>query len=304
MEFVVDGGGQRLDRWLASQVARLSRSRLQHLIEAGHVLVNDRSAQPSLRVRSGDRVVLTVPPPVTPPHLAPEAIPLPVVYEDRDILVVDKPPGLPVHPAAGHPSRTLVNALLAHCRDLSGIGGVLRPGIVHRLDKDTSGLMVVAKHDAAHACLAQQIKDRQVRKGYLALVWGVPHPPEGTVDAPIGRDPRNRKRMAVVLGGRPARTTYRVLNRYWDASLVEVLPETGRTHQVRVHLASIGHPLVGDALYGKRKTTLVARQFLHAHRLGFRLPSDSGWVEFTSPLPADLARAVALLESGQRAASG
>ena len=202
-------------------------------------------------------------------------------------MVVDKPAGLTVHPAPGHPSHTLVNGLLALCPDLKGIGGELRPGIVHRLDKDTSGLMVVAKSSSAHLSLSKQIKDRAVRKGYLALAQGRVQSPDGIIEGRVGRDPRNRKRMGVVQDGREASTRYKVLQCYDDCSLLEVFPKTGRTHQIRVHFASIGHPLVGDALYGG-KTLLLSRQFLHAHLLGFRHPATDEYLGFTSPLPPEL----------------
>ena len=241
---------------------------------------------------------MTVPPP-RPVSVEPEPIPLKLVYSDAHLLVVDKPAGLTVHPAPGHPSGTLVNALLALCPDLKGVGGELRPGIVHRLDKDTSGLMVVAKTSEAHLALSRQIKERRVRKGYLALVTGKLQPAEGIIDAPVGRDTRNRKRMAIVGSGREARTRYRVLRSSESYSLVEAFPETGRTHQIRVHLASLGHPLVGDHVYGKR-SALVGRQFLHAHILGFRHPATGGWKEFTSPLPADLEEALSMVEWDRR----
>ena len=288
--------GQRLDRYLVGRCPDLSRSYIGRLVQRGLVGVNGRPVRPSLMVRPGDRVVLTLPPP-EPLNLAPEAIPLTVVYQDGDILVVDKPPGLPVHPSPGHPSHTLVNALLAHCGDLSGIGGVIRPGIVHRLDMDTSGLMVVAKNDAAHRLLSLAIKERWVHKVYQALVWGRPEPPSGSIQGSIGRDPRNRKRMAVVPGGREARTDYQVLRSYPEYTLLRLQPETGRTHQLRVHLASIEHPIVGDALYSRRRSALVGRQFLHAHAIGFHLPSTGRYVEFTAPLPPDLQAALASVES-------
>jgi 23S rRNA pseudouridine1911/1915/1917 synthase len=226
-----------------------------------------------------------------------EAIPLCIVYEDQDLLVVDKPAGLTVHPAPGHARHTLVNALLAHCADLSGVGGVLRPGIVHRLDKDTSGLILVAKNDRAHAGLSRQLKERTVEKVYLALVRGRMERPEGVIEGAIGRDPRNRKRMAIVEGGRAARTAYRVREFLDGTTLVEVAPSTGRTHQIRVHLAAAGHPIVGDALYGK-PSDIIGRQFLHAYRIAFRHPADSRSVEFESPLPADLVEALRLAREG------
>jgi 23S rRNA pseudouridine1911/1915/1917 synthase len=299
--FVAKRGGMRLDQYLALCCPDLSRSQVARLIRGGYAEINSAPARPAQAVRPGDRVTLRLPEP-EPSTLRPEAIPLRVVYEDPDILVVDKPPGLPIHPSPGHASRTLVNALLAHCADLSGVGGALRPGIVHRLDKDTSGLMVVAKHDAAHRAVAGQLQARLVEKTYLALVWGLPVPQEGCITGPIGRDPRNRKRMAVVDGGREACTHYRTLRALGEAALLEVRPKTGRTHQVRVHLASLGHPLVGDMVYGRRKTDLVGRHFLHAHRLRFRLPSTGQHTAFEAPLPPDLRFALEALE-GQSAPS-
>jgi 23S rRNA pseudouridine1911/1915/1917 synthase len=238
-------------------------------------------------------------PPPRPAAVEPEALPLRIVYEDADLLVVDKPAGMTVHPAPGHSRHTLVNALLAHCGDLSGVGGVLRPGIVHRLDKDTSGLLLVAKNDRAHAGLSRQLKERTVEKRYLALVRGRIEQPEGVIEGAVGRDPRNRKRMAIVEGGRPARTAYHVREYVDGMTLVEVAPSTGRTHQIRVHFAAAGHPIVGDALYGK-PSALVGRQFLHAHRLAFRHPGDGRAVEFESSLPADLAEALRLAREGRQ----
>ena len=289
----------RLDRYLAEQCPDLTRSRLARLVQQGMVTVNGAPCRPSQVVRAGDLVELTIPPP-TPLDLAPEDIPVPIVYEDDDLLVVDKPAGLTVHPAPGHPSHTLVNALLALRPNLSGIGGVQRPGIVHRLDKDTSGLMLVAKRDAAHQSLAAQLQARRVHKRYLALVWGCPRPESGTVDAPIARHPADRKRMALVQGGRASVTHYAVLERFPEASLVEARPVTGRTHQIRVHMASLGCPLVGDALYGPRKTTLVSRHFLHAASLAFRLPSTGETVEVSAPLPPDLQAALDTLREATK----
>lgn len=282
----------RLDLYVARHSPDVSRSRAHRLIEDGLVTVNGRAAKPSRPLQRGDRVVVRLPPPL-PLDLEPEAIPLSVVYEDDDLLVVDKPAGLAVHPGAGRSRHTLVNALLARCPDLAGVGGVLRPGIVHRLDKDTSGLLLVAKNDRAHAALSRQLKERTVEKGYLALVTGRLEPGEGVIEGAIGRDPRNRKRMAVVEGGRPARTAYRVRERLRDCTFVEVTPSTGRTHQIRVHLAAVGHPVVGDAVYG-RPSALVGRQFLHACRLGFRHPADGRPLLFESPLPPDLQQALRL----------
>jgi len=298
LERTANRSGERLDLFLAREAGGLTRSQIKRLVEEGLALVNGRPARPSQRVRAGDRISLTIPPP-RPTSVEAEPIPLRLVYSDAHLLVVDKPAGLTVHPAPGHPSGTLVNALLALCPDVKGVGGELRPGIVHRLDKDTSGLMVVAKTSEAHLALSRQIKERQVRKGYLALVTGKLQPPEGIIDAPVARDPRNRKRMAVVAGGREARTRYRVLRSGALYSLVEAFPETGRTHQIRVHFASLGHPLVGDLTYGKR-SSLVERQFLHAHILGFQHPATGEWKEFTSLLPPELEAALSMIEWGGR----
>ncbi len=276
----------RLDLFLAGQLSDLTRSRIHRLIEEGYVRLNGDYTKPAQHIKAGDRIFITVPPP-EPVHLVPQAIPLTVVYQDDELLVIDKPAGMTVHPGPGHPTGTLVNALLALDPGFQGIGGVLRPGIVHRLDKDTSGLIVVAKNDRTHQHLSRQLKARQVTKVYLALVKGVLEPAQGTITAPIRRDPRNRKRMAVVEDGREAETEYRVLKYFEDHALLEALPKTGRTHQIRVHFASQKHPLVGDALYGK-KSPILRRHFLHAHRLGFKHPVTGEYREFTSPLPPDL----------------
>ena len=289
-EFTAGQASERLDRFLADRNTGLSRSRLHSLIAEGMVTLNGAAGRPSQRVRAGDRVTLIVPAPRVA-DVSPQPIPLTVVYQDAELIVVDKPAGLSVHPGPGHPDGTLVNALLALCPDIQGVGGVIRPGIVHRLDKDTSGLMVVAKTEAVHRSLSEQIKARKVDKGYLALAVGVPDPPRGRVDAPISRDPRHRKRMAVVLGGRDSRTAYRVLERIAGYSLLELDLETGRTHQIRVHLAYLGHPLLGDGVYGKR-SPLLERHFLHAHRLGFQHPLSGETLELRSELPPDLAQVV------------
>ena len=275
-----------MDRFLADRCPDLSRSRLQRLIAEGNVTLDNAPAKSASRLEVGQLVTVTVPDPL-PSHLVPQDIPLNVVYQDGDILVVDKPAGLTVHPAPGHRDRTLVNAVLALCPDLQGIGGTVRPGIVHRLDKDTSGLLVVAKNDQAHVYLANQLIKRGFTKIYLALVHGRLSPEEAVIEAPLGRDPRNRKRMAVVTGGREAETRYRVLRHYDVYTLVEAKPSTGRTHQIRVHFASLGHPLAGDRTYG-RPDALLDRHFLHAQVLGFRLPSTREYIEFTSELPAEL----------------
>lgn len=284
---------ERLDRWLAAQLGDQSRTSVQRWIENGLVMVNGRPARASLRLAPGDHIAFSPPQP-EPSALAAEAIPLDILYEDEDLLVIDKPAGLVVHPAPGHPAGTLVNAILHHCPDLQGVGGVQRPGIVHRLDKQTSGLLLVAKNDRSHRYLQAQFKDRTVAKTYLALVSGHLAPAQGRIDAPIGRHPRHRQRMAVLSqGGREAVTDYEVLAVYSDATLVAAHPRTGRTHQIRLHFASLGHPIVGDQVYGPRRDRFgLARHFLHAHRLCFRRPRDEALLEFTSPLPSDLQAAL------------
>jgi 23S rRNA pseudouridine1911/1915/1917 synthase len=292
--------GQRLDRWLAARLGSLSRARLQALIAGGHVRVDGAGSRASARLRAGQVVELEVPPP-TSPEPRPEPIALSIVYEDAHLIVLDKPAGLVVHPGAGNASGTLVNALLHHARDLSGVGGVLRPGIVHRLDRGTSGLMVVAKDDAAHQALARQFAARTVGKEYLAVVLGVPARRSGSIDAAIGRDPSHRKRMAAAAPrGREARSAYEVAEVLDGAALLRVRIHTGRTHQVRVHLASIGHPVAGDATYGGRRTPgcrrreareaveRLGRPALHAARLAFDHPATGQRLSFESPLPPDL----------------
>ena len=286
LDFVTEAGGDRLDTFLAVRCGDLSRSRLQRLISEGHVTVDGLPAKPSAKLREGQLVHVIIPEPA-PSWLEPQPMPLDVVYEDQDALVIDKPAGMTVHPGPGHRDGTLANAVLAHCPDLAGIGGSIRPGIVHRLDKDTSGLLVVAKNETAHNHLARQFKERRVTKAYLALVHGRFAEPEAVIEAPIGRHPKDRKRMAVVSTGRTAMTHCRVVTRFRGYTLVEARPTTGRTHQIRVHLMSVGHPLAGDATYGKRDPRLD-RHFLHAHLLGFRLPSSDEYVEHASELPADL----------------
>ncbi len=296
-EIQVDGAESRLDQYLAQVDLGLTRSRLRQLIAEGNVLVNGVAVKPAHRIRSGDRVRVTVPPPRPSVAIA-QDIPISVVYQDAALVVIDKPPGLSVHPGPGHPDQTLVNGLLALCPDIQGIGGEIRPGIVHRLDKDTSGLLIAAKTQDAHVHLSQQIKDRAVEKGYLALVEGAPSRDGGLIDVPIGRDPRRRTRMAVVAGGRESRTGYRLLERAGAYSLLELQLYTGRTHQARVHLAWLGHPLLGDSVYGRR-SPLLDRHFLHAHRLAFAHPSTGDPLEFRSPIPADLEAA---LEAARRGA--
>ena len=291
--------GQRLDRVLTARLPDLSRNYVQALIEGGQVTVDGRQRKVSHRLRAGELIEVVVPPPVSTDLVA-EAIPLAIVYEDDDVIVIDKPVGLVVHPAPGHERGTVVNALLAHAPDMR-INGSQRPGIVHRIDKDTSGLLIVAKHERALALLSAQFRARQTLKLYVALLDGALDTHEGTIDVPIGRDPRNRQRMAALREGRPAISHFRVLEYFARHTLVEVRIESGRTHQIRVHCAFIGHPVTGDTVYGNLRGAVglpLRRQFLHAERLGLRLPSGE-WREFTSPLPADLEGALRALRARQ-----
>lgn len=302
-EFLAAVAGVRLDRFVESQCPEMSRSKCARLIREGWVLLNGQIAKPSTLVRGGDLVAVVVPPPV-PPELVAQDIPVTIVYQNDHILVVDKPPGMTVHPGPGHPDQTLVNALLARVPNLPGITGSQRPGIVHRLDKETSGLMVVAKTDVAHASLTRQLSERRVHKTYVVLVSGTLAKDEGEVNAPIGRHPHHRQRMAVVSSGRAALTRFRVVSRFPGCTLLEAYPVTGRTHQIRVHFAHLGHPLVGDTVYGKA-SSLVGRQFLHAARLGFYLPPEElDWREFEAPLPPDLVFALDLLRSDAKVPGG
>lgn len=287
LQLTADHAGERLDLFLARAVPELSRSAAQRLIAQGHVLVSGRVVRSAARLRAGEPVQVSVPPPL-PSALIPESRPLAIVYEDADMLALDKPAGVVVHPSAGHASGTLVHALLAHCGALSSIGGEQRPGIVHRLDKDTSGLLLVAKHDRAHAALARQLAQRSMTKHYLAVVSGTPRPAEGAIEAPIGRSPRNRKQMAVVTGGRPARTSYSSLGAADGYTAMLARLETGRTHQLRVHFAAIGCPIAGDPIYGKAGGP-AGRLWLHAWRIAFARPSDGERIALEAPLPADLA---------------
>ena len=303
-----DGQGERLDRFLASVLPGKSRSQVQRLIKDGRVLVDGRPARANQAVKAGQRIAVDEPPPAAA-ELAAEPLPLSIVYEDRDVVVVDKPAGMVVHPAAGHAAGTLVNALLHHVSDLSGIGGEKRPGIVHRLDRGTSGLMVVAKHDAAHEELARQFRAREVEKEYVALVWGEVHAGR-RIDLPIGRDPVHRQKMSA-----RARRSREAVTRVTGAerlhpmlTLVRVAIQTGRTHQIRVHLSAIGHPVVGDPIYGGvrrrvpgdlRAVARLDRPFLHAARLAFRHPTDGRRMEFESPLPPDLREVLEALAAGR-----
>lgn len=291
-ELTAQASGQRLDKYLAEEMADLSRSRIKELVQAGEVLVNGKKSKVSYKVQKGDLIQVTVLP-LEPLALEAENIPLDIVYEDEDVIVVNKPQGMVVHPAAGHPSHTLVNALLYHTRDLADSPEGFRPGIVHRIDKDTSGLLMVAKNAAARESLEKQLAAKSNKRQYLAIVHGNFAEEEGTIDAPIGRNPKDRKQMAVVEKGKSAVTHFRVLEQYQGYSLVECQLETGRTHQIRVHMAYIGHPLAGDPLYGPRKTLPGHGQFLHAKTLGFEQPSTGEWLEFSVQPPEIFQQTVA-----------
>jgi 23S rRNA pseudouridine1911/1915/1917 synthase len=281
---------RRLDLYLAEKIAGLSRSRIQRLLESGAVSINETDCHDkNYRLQGGDRVKVTIPPPEEA-CIEPEAIRLDIVYEDADLLVINKPRGMVVHPAPGHARGTLVNALLSHCSDLSGIGGVIRPGIVHRLDKDTSGLMLAAKNDPAHKSLSAQLKSRKLHREYIALVAGRIKPEKGRIEAPVGRHPRHRKKMAVVSGGREAVTRYRVVKYFRNFSLLRINLETGRTHQIRVHLSHLGYPVVGDSIYakggwGELPSRLAGPQALHAQRISFIHPRSGETLEFSASLP-------------------
>lgn len=284
--FTVEGGGDRLDKYLATHMCSHSRARVQHLIEEGLVKVDGKVVRSSAKLGNGNLVEVIIPPARTS-KLEPQPIPLKIVFEDPYIVVVDKPAGLTVHPAPGNLDSTLANAILAHSPEIEGIGGEKRPGIVHRLDKDTSGLIVVAKTSASHESLSQQFANRKVTKIYQALVHGTPIEAEAIIDAPIGRDRGERQRMAIVSTGRNSITHYKILQSVGAYSLLEIRPQTGRTHQIRVHLASVGYPVVGDEKYGRIRTTLK-RHFLHAEGLKFIHPVMKDVLEFTSELPQDL----------------
>jgi 23S rRNA pseudouridine1911/1915/1917 synthase len=303
-----DQAGLRLDSFLASHLKAISRTRVQHAIQDGDILVNQLVSKPGYRLRDGDQIEIDLPDP-PPVELVPEAIPLDIVYEDDDLIVVSKSAGMIVHPGAGIDSGTLANALVHHFNSLSSVAGSIRPGIVHRLDKDTSGLLVVAKNDLAHQRLSDQFREREVFKLYIALVYGRLSNERGEIEARIGRGTHNRTRMAVLKGGagRPAHTIYEVTQRYEDFTLLRVQIKTGRTHQIRVHLAHIGHPVVGDVNYGggrnnsignapiKRAVQSLGRQFLHSTELGFNHPRTGERLVFNSPLPPELAALLARL---------
>lgn len=278
---------ERLDKWISSALPDLSRSYVQKCIKDNDLLVNGKPQKASYRLRVDDEIVFHIPEAVEP-DIAAENIPLDILYEDADVLVVNKPKGMVVHPAPGHYSGTLVNAVMYHCKGkLSGIGGVLRPGIVHRIDRDTTGSLIICKNDHAHNAIAEQLKEHSITRRYRAIVCGVIDSDQGTVDAPIGRDPKERKRMAVnEINGKPAVTHYTVLQRFKEHTYIECRLETGRTHQIRVHMSSIGYPLLGDEVYGSRKSPHCTKgQTLHAMVIGFIHPSTGEYTEVTAPLP-------------------
>ncbi|MCM3698470.1 RluA family pseudouridine synthase [Paenibacillus macerans] len=291
LEWTIDSAAakERIDKYVKGQLYEdISRSQIQLWIEAGNLVVNDTPVKANYKLAEGDRVVLTIPEP-EPVEIVPEDIPLDIYYEDSDVIVVNKARGMVVHPAPGHAGGTLVNALMFHCKDLSGINGELRPGIVHRIDKDTSGLIMAAKNDKAHASLAAQLKEHSVTRKYYALVHGNVSHDQGTVDAPIGRDPHDRKMYTVIdRNSKSAVTHFQVMERFGDYTLLELKLETGRTHQIRVHMKFIGHPLVGDPLYGRSKGVKMNGQALHAAVLGFDHPADGRYLEFSAPIPSDM----------------
>lgn len=293
--------GARLDKHIADELDEVSRSQVQLWLKDGHVRVNGAAAKANYKLAGGERVTIVLPEPEDGDVL-PEAIPLDVVYEDADVIVVNKPRGMVVHPAPGHASGTLVNALMHHCRDLSGINGVLRPGIVHRIDKDTSGLVMAAKHDAAHHALAEQLKDHTVTRRYTAIVHGQLEHNQGTIDAPIGRDAKDRKLYAVTQkNSKHAVTHFAVVERLPEHTVLELQLETGRTHQIRVHMKYIGHPIVGDPMYGPSRQKVTNRwiegQALHAGVLGFEHPGSRDRLVFESPLPEDMQALLELLRN-------
>ncbi|MEI6072124.1 MAG: RluA family pseudouridine synthase [Verrucomicrobiae bacterium] len=280
-----DGEGSRLDRFLSSWIAGFSRVRLQAFVRDGHVLLNGAPARPSQALRAGDRVDVEIPEESAPSPVAAQDIPLDILYEDEELLVLNKPAGLVVHPGAGNAGGTVVNAILHHCAGIRIVGGEDRPGIVHRLDKETSGCLLVAKTERAHRWISEQFAERHVEKTYLALVEGIPRMPHGTIDARIGRHAVHRQKMTVSERGRESLTKYRVLAASEGKALVECCPRTGRTHQIRVHLKHLGHPVVGDPLYGRRGTH--ARHFLHAWKISFQHPVTKKMIAFTAPVPAE-----------------
>ncbi|MFD0715159.1 RluA family pseudouridine synthase [Paenibacillus sp. GCM10027626] len=299
-EISAEEAGERLDKYVTEAIddSSVSRSQVQEWIKAGAVLVNDKPLKANYKLSAGDVIAVQIPEPEAA-VIAPENIPLDIVYEDADVIVVNKPRGMVVHPAAGHYSGTLVNALMFHCQDLSGINGIMRPGIVHRIDKDTSGLLMAAKNDLAHGSLAEQLKAHTVTRKYIALVHGnVPHE-HGTIDAPIGRDPHDRKMFTVSEhASKRAVTHFAVVERFGqDYTLLELQLETGRTHQIRVHMKYIGHPLAGDPVYGRSKTIGMQGQALHAAILGFIHPRSGEYLQFEAPIPADMEQELTALRT-------
>ena len=301
-EFLVppESSGERLDRFLSDRLTEFSRAQIQRLVERGEVTLDGKKTRPAERLRAGQLIQLTIPEP-EPTSIVPAEIPLYIVYEHPEFVVVDKPPGLVVHPAPGHPNDTLANALMARYPKLA-VGNAQRPGIVHRLDKGTSGLMVVALSDRAYHHFVDQMKNHQMHKEYLGLVHGeFPHE-SGTIEAPIGRDRANRQKMGVAETGREARTHFQVVERLPDYTLMRFVLETGRTHQIRVHAASVGHPIVGDVIYGPRKPALnLTRPFLHSARLGFQVPGEDVCLVTRAPLPRDLEAVLEKLRAGEEA---
>ena len=297
LEITENQAGERIDRFLADS-QDLTRSFLQKILKEGEVIVNGKSVKANYKLRKGDRIEFEIPGAVEPDIVA-EDIPLSILYEDADVLVVDKPKGMVVHPAAGHYSRTLVNAVMYHCKgELSGINGVLRPGIVHRIDRDTTGSIIICKNDMAHNEIARQLKEHSINRRYRAIVTGVLKDEEGTIEGAIGRDKKDRKKMAITADGKPAVTHYRVLQRFKHYTYVECVLETGRTHQIRVHMASIGHPLLGDEVYGRRSDKYKCEgQCLHAMTLGFHHPRTGEYIEVNAPLPPYFEHLLAVLES-------
>lgn len=290
--------GDRIDKYMADSLPEdVSRSQVQQWIKDGLVRVNGSPVKANFRLSAADRIEMAAPQ-IIDAEIVPEPIPLNVVYEDQDVIVVDKPRGMVVHPAPGHASGTLVNALMYHCGDLSGINGERRPGIVHRIDKDTSGLLMAAKNDKAHLSLSAQLKDHSVTRRYIAIVHGRLEHDQGTVDAPIGRDLKDRKLFAVnTKNGKRAVTHFRVMERFAAYTMLELQLETGRTHQIRVHMLFIGHPLVGDPVYGRNKGVAMDGQALHAAVLGFMHPSSGKYMEFESPIPQEMARVTEIIKS-------
>lgn len=282
--FTNKGLNERIDKFITDKITDASRSQIQSWIKAGLVTVNDSSVKANYKLQPEDKIEITIPEPEVI-DAKPEDINIEIIYEDHDVVVVNKPQGMVVHPSIGHSSGTLVNALLYHTKDLSGINGKIRPGIVHRIDKDTSGLLMVAKNDVAHEKLSEQLKDKKAQREYIALVHGLIHHDKGTIDAPIGRDSGNRKKYAVVDNGKPSVTHFEVIERFNKFTLIKLILETGRTHQIRVHMNYIEHPLAGDPIYGPRKTIKGNGQFLHAETLGFTHPTTGKEMKFSSAIP-------------------